>query len=71
MEKEKDFYHGNCHDKSLAISPDTDAYASADGFKSGIVPFRYSLLSKQISHLFEIIITGLYEKSIFGTLKEH
>ena len=43
--KEKDLYHDSCHDKSLAISLDTDAMHRNDGFKSGRRPFRYSLLS--------------------------
>lgn len=54
--KEKDLYHDSCHDKSLAISLDTDAMHRNDGFKSGegrfATPFYPCLIVERILSLF-------------------
>jgi hypothetical protein len=52
--KKRDLYHDFCHNKSLAFSLDTDAFASADGFKPTFRCFAtpFLLIEEGISFLF-------------------
>jgi hypothetical protein len=51
--KKRDLYHDFCHNKSLAFSLDTDAFASADGFKPTFRCFAtpFLLIDNDISQL--------------------